>query len=474
MPVTDSELLEQYSHHGSNEAMCELARRHSGMVRAAALRELHDPHAADDVVQAVFLVLMRKARGLPRGVVIGGWLFKTTMYAVANMRRQQSRRIRHEREAGHMKYVDEAALAAADDTTAEELVQALNNAINRLSAAHRDVIVLRYLEGRSMAEVAAMLAVNLNTLRQRLFRAVEKLRKHLRHSGLTVTATGLTAALESSMASTASTAIPAPLETLFTGTAPAEHIQTLATGVMKMANNTKWAMAATTAAGVMLVVGVAMTVALAQAEGPTTSPVATTAPAVGSDVPAASQLHGDAGKTKPLSKGPQATPKETAVAAFRAASIGDKESWMQCFTGLTEKNTDILEKMVRMHGLLEEYQLAMLDKFGNRAHNPLDTGNDSPQAILSAAEAFTESIHGDEAVVDLATFAPKSLRLVKIGTVWKIDAARFPLPPTAAVFGRDERRIPVLRDIIANVKAGKYANFEEAEKALTDLWPPRR
>jgi len=85
-----------------------------------------------------------------------------------------------------MKHVEEASLAASD-----EVVQALNKAINRLSAANRDVIVLRYLEGRPMAEVAAMLPTNENTIRQRLFRAVEKLRKHLRPGGLAVTAAGL-------------------------------------------------------------------------------------------------------------------------------------------------------------------------------------------------------------------------------------------------------------------------------------------
>src|SRR5579884_598607 len=94
----DARLLEAFASARSPEAFAELVRRHAGWVYASALRQVRDPHAADDVTQTVFALLAAKA-GSIRGRPLPGWLFATTRYALANLRRSAARRKRHERAA---------------------------------------------------------------------------------------------------------------------------------------------------------------------------------------------------------------------------------------------------------------------------------------------------------------------------------------------------------------------------------------
>src|SRR5262245_28038199 len=100
--MDDHELLRQYVHDGSREALDALVRRHINLVWSTALRETRDPHDAADVTQAVFIVLMHRAAHLSDKVVIGGWLFKVTRFAAADARKRRARRQRHEQEAASM------------------------------------------------------------------------------------------------------------------------------------------------------------------------------------------------------------------------------------------------------------------------------------------------------------------------------------------------------------------------------------
>ena len=97
--MDDWQLIRQYVDHRSNEAFSTLVRRYLDLVYSAARRQVRDPEMAQDVTQAVFIVLAAKANSLRPNTLLSAWLFKTTRYAANNAIKMQRRRQHHERQA---------------------------------------------------------------------------------------------------------------------------------------------------------------------------------------------------------------------------------------------------------------------------------------------------------------------------------------------------------------------------------------
>src|SRR5881275_1602243 len=100
--MDDTQLLQQYVSAKSQPAFTELVERHIHLVYGAARRQVRNAHLAEDVTQAVFIILARKAGAVRNGAVLPAWLLSTTRYAAANALAAENCRRLHEHKAAAM------------------------------------------------------------------------------------------------------------------------------------------------------------------------------------------------------------------------------------------------------------------------------------------------------------------------------------------------------------------------------------
>src|SRR4051794_7777048 len=101
--MTDRELIEQYASRRSEAAFAEVVRRYANLVYRAARRQTSDDASAQDVTQAVFILLARRAKDLSRDVVLAGWLVRAAQYSAKGAMLAERRRKKREEKAARMK-----------------------------------------------------------------------------------------------------------------------------------------------------------------------------------------------------------------------------------------------------------------------------------------------------------------------------------------------------------------------------------
>jgi RNA polymerase sigma factor (sigma-70 family) len=203
--LTDNQLLEAWAASGSDPAFAELVRRYLDLVYSAALRQVGDPPLAEDVVQAVFLLLARKAASLRHIATLAGWLYRSTRFTASRAIRAEARRRRHEQEAATMNPT--AHLSDSENSTWAQVAPLLDEAMATLAEADRNAVLLRFFQGKPIGVVGEHLGVTEDAAKKRVSRAVDKLHVLLRHRGATLSAAGLGTVL----ATEAVTAAPAGL-----------------------------------------------------------------------------------------------------------------------------------------------------------------------------------------------------------------------------------------------------------------------
>jgi len=183
-------LLAEYHRTGSEEAFTGLVRQYLNLVYSAARRQVVDPGLAEDVTQAVFLVLNRKARFLRPNVVLSTWLLATTHLCSRDALKRRARRDKHEARAAQM--ISDRRTESAEW---ERVSPVIDQAMASLARSDRDVLVLRFWEDKSNREVGQALGISENAATKRIARALEKLRPALRLDGTAMSFEVLSATL---------------------------------------------------------------------------------------------------------------------------------------------------------------------------------------------------------------------------------------------------------------------------------------
>src|SRR5450432_2000528 len=235
MPDTqDMDLVQEFARHNSEAAFTELVRRHINLVYSVARRCTGNDGDAQDVAQAVFIILARKAAGLRERTLLTGWLYETTRFAAARLLRTNARRHAREQEAYMQSTLNETDLAGVW----EKLSPHLEAAMSKLAERDRALLVLRFYENKSGPEAAALLGIREDTAHKRVTRAIEKLRKFFAQRGVTLTATAIAGAVSANSVQAA----PAGLAVTVTaakGAAIGSSTLTLVKGALKLMAWTK-------------------------------------------------------------------------------------------------------------------------------------------------------------------------------------------------------------------------------------------
>ncbi len=207
--LSDRQLLERFNARrdaAGEAAFAALVARHGPMVLGVCRQILDDPHLAEDAFQAVFLVLARKSWSIRDPDLLGNWLYGVALRTARYARLRLARRRRIE-EVGSVMNTNSSALVEPTAPPADEAVMAreqaeiLHGEIERLPAAFRRPVVLCYLEGLTVHEAARRLRWPHGTVRSRIARAREKLRRALTRRGIILPGAALAALLDARIAS---------------------------------------------------------------------------------------------------------------------------------------------------------------------------------------------------------------------------------------------------------------------------------
>jgi RNA polymerase sigma factor (sigma-70 family) len=251
MPEPDDiTLLKQYA-GGDESAFTALFERHVHLVYSAALRQACNPSHAEEVTQAVFILLARKAKSLSPKTVLSGWLYQAARLTTASLIKREIRRQLREQEV----YMQ--TLTEPDISLWEQISPLLDDAMGRLGERDRNAMVLRFFENRTPQEVAATLKLNEVTARKRVSRALEKLRTFFAKRGVVLT----TAIIAGTISGNSVQAAPAALANSSTavaiaqGAAASGSTLTLIKGALKIMAWSKAKTAAVATVAVMLTAG---------------------------------------------------------------------------------------------------------------------------------------------------------------------------------------------------------------------------
>jgi len=180
--VSDKELLEDFVKREHEDSFNVLVQDYKLRLFNVAFRVLHDRHAAEDVVQKVFITLLERKSGLTDLESLQSWLYRTTLNLSLNMKKSMRRR--EDREKVRETYSE--AESPREAAARAELRKDLDAAMGNLKDSLRVPLVLRYLQGLTHSEAGAIMNLSPDAIRMRINRALKKLKGLLKKRGMLI------------------------------------------------------------------------------------------------------------------------------------------------------------------------------------------------------------------------------------------------------------------------------------------------
>ncbi len=174
---TDKQLLKAFTARRDEAAFTELVARHSAMVQRVCWRVLGNEHDVEDCVQAVFMLLARRARLVAWQASIANWLYGAAWRIAKREWRRHLKAPSQEYEMNEYPQSAQAGVESDGDDQLELIEQRLYPAIFALPSRYRGPIVLCYLEGKSRQQACKELGIRESVLKGRLERGKQVLRK---------------------------------------------------------------------------------------------------------------------------------------------------------------------------------------------------------------------------------------------------------------------------------------------------------
>lgn len=161
---------------GDEGGYAALLERHQGRIYSFLLRLAGDAHDAEDLAQVVFLKAFRSLESFDQSRPFHSWLFAIAHHSALDFLRARKTNLSLDHEENPIDPADETdgperlAETALDGALIERLIAAL-------PPLYREALLLRHIEGLSVEDVAASLGLPEGTVKIRLFRARELMRR---------------------------------------------------------------------------------------------------------------------------------------------------------------------------------------------------------------------------------------------------------------------------------------------------------
>ncbi len=248
----DHQLLAQFARENSEAAFAALVQRHVNLVYSVAHRHTGNDHAAEEITQAVFIILAQKAGCISSKIILSGWLYQTTRLTAANFLRGEIRRQKREQEA-YMR----STLNQPETGAWPQIAPLPDDALARLGERDRNAIVLRFFENKSLREVGHALGAGEDAAKMRVNRALEKLRRIFSKGGVTLSATVIASAVAANSVQAAPAGLTKTISAVAVAKGATATTSTLALvkGTSKLMSGTKVKTAIVACAGIALLLG---------------------------------------------------------------------------------------------------------------------------------------------------------------------------------------------------------------------------